>query len=587
MNTAWYVYNKKADFYGLGAKLGVDPVIIRLMRNRDIIGEEAMQEYLDGGIEKLHDPHKLKDVEILTDILTEKFKENKSIRIIGDYDIDGVMSSYILMEGLSKFSDKISVQIPNRMTDGYGLNVNLINEAYEDGVDTIITCDNGIAAIDEIAHAKELGMTVLVTDHHEIPCVIENGVKRYLKSEADAIVNPHQIDCPYPYKNLCGAAVAWKVICVLYEKMGRPINDAMDLIENAGFATVGDVMDLTGENRILVKEALKRIRHTKNIGMQALISSCKIDKDKLDAYHFGFVLGPCINASGRLDTAKKSLSLFLEKNPLKAAEIASELVALNEERKELTRKGVEEAIEIASSDEYKNDDVLVLFLPDVSESIAGIVAGRIREKFYKPVFVLTRGEECIKGSGRSIEGYSMFDEMNKCRDMFLKFGGHPLAAGLSMEESKIEPFRKKINELSDLTEEQLKEKIHIDLRLPVEYVSMDLIKQLNVLSPFGKANTKPIFVDKDLKVQKMSILGKNKNVLRLNLISETGKRITAIYFGDIDDFREYYGEKYGYNEVESALMGKNNKILISMVYYPAINAYNGNESIQFQIQYYR
>lgn len=333
MNTAWYVYNKKADFYGLGAKLGVDPVIIRLMRNRDIIGEEAMQEYLDGGIEKLHDPHKLKDVEILTDILTEKFKENKSIRIIGDYDIDGVMSSYILMEGLSKFSDKISVQIPNRMTDGYGLNVNLINEAYEDGVDTIITCDNGIAAIDEIAHAKELGMTVLVTDHHEIPCVIENGVKRYLKSEADAIVNPHQIDCPYPYKNLCGAAVAWKVICVLYEKMGRPINDAMDLIENAGFATVGDVMDLTGENRILVKEALKRIRHTKNIGMQALISSCKIDKDKLDAYHFGFVLGPCINASGRLDTAKKSLSLFLEKNPLKAAEIASELVALNEERK--------------------------------------------------------------------------------------------------------------------------------------------------------------------------------------------------------------------------------------------------------------
>lgn len=587
MNTAWYVYNKKADFYGLGAKLGVDPVIIRLMRNRDIIGEEAMQEYLDGGIEKLHDPHKLKDVEILTDILTEKFKENKSIRIIGDYDIDGVMSSYILMEGLSKFSDKISVQIPNRMTDGYGLNVNLINEAYEDGVDTIITCDNGIAAIDEIAHAKELGMTVLVTDHHEIPCVIENGVKRYLKSEADAIVNPHQIDCPYPYKNLCGAAVAWKVICVLYEKMGRPINDAMDLIENAGFATVGDVMDLTGENRILVKEALKRIRHTKNIGMQALISSCKIDKDKLDAYHFGFVLGPCINASGRLDTAKKSLSLFLEKNPLKAAEIASELVALNEERKELTRKGVEEAIEIASSDEYKNDDVLVLFLPDVSESIAGIVAGRIREKFYKPVFVLTRGEECIKGSGRSIEGYSMFDEMNKCRDMFLKFGGHPLAAGLSMEESKVEPFRKKINELSALTEEQLKEKIHIDLRLPVEYVSMDLIKQLNVLSPFGKANTKPIFVDKDLKVQKMSILGKNKNVLRLNLISETGKRITAIYFGDIDDFREYYGEKYGYNEVESALMGKNNKILISMVYYPAINAYNGNESIQFQIQYYR
>ncbi|SFG51461.1 single-stranded-DNA-specific exonuclease [Lachnospiraceae bacterium C7] len=587
MNTAWYVYNKKADFYGLGAKLGVDPVIIRLMRNRDIIGEEAMQEYLDGGIEKLHDPHKLKDVEILTDILTEKFKENKSIRIIGDYDIDGVMSSYILMEGLSKFSDKISVQIPNRMTDGYGLNVNLINEAYEDGVDTIITCDNGIAAIDEIAHAKELGMTVLVTDHHEIPCVIENGVKRYLKSEADAIVNPHQIDCPYPYKNLCGAAVAWKVICVLYEKMGRPVNDAMDLIENAGFATVGDVMDLTGENRILVKEALKRIRHTKNIGMQALISSCKIDKDKLDAYHFGFVLGPCINASGRLDTAKKSLSLFLEKNPLKAAEIASELVALNEERKELTRKGVEEAIEIASSDEYKNDDVLVIFLPDVSESIAGIVAGRIREKFYKPVFVLTRGEECIKGSGRSIEGYSMFDEMNKCRDMFLKFGGHPLAAGLSMEESKVEPFRKKINELSDLTEEQLKEKIHIDLRLPVEYVSMDLIKQLNVLSPFGKANTKPIFVDKDLKVQKMSILGKNKNVLRLNLISEKGKRITAIYFGDIDDFREYYGEKYGYNEVESALMGKNNKILISMVYYPAINAYNGNESIQFQIQYYR
>ncbi|SES09372.1 single-stranded-DNA-specific exonuclease RecJ [Lachnobacterium bovis] len=585
-NSQWFVYNKKADFFGLAKKFNVDPVIIRVMRNREVIEEEDIRRYLTGDSSDFYNPHLLKDVEILTDILIEKFNENKTIRIIGDYDIDGVMSSYILRVGLGKFSNNVSVRIPDRKKDGYGLNMNMIDAAYEDGVDTIITCDNGIAAIDEIAHAKELGMTVLVTDHHEIPCKIVDDKKITLRSQADAIVNPHQEECEYPNKKLCGAAVAWKVICVLYEKMGIPSEEADELIEMAAFATVGDVMDLVGENRIIVKEGLKRIRNTKNIGMKALLAACNIEMDQVNAFHFGFVLGPCINASGRLETAIRALELFLEKNPLKAKTIAEELVTLNEERKELTVEGTKEAIEIANSKEYENDTVLVLYLPNIPESIVGIIAGRVRESQYKPVFVLTKGEECAKGSGRSIEEYSMFDEMCKCRELFIKFGGHPMAAGLSMEETKINVFRKKINEISPLVNEKLTEKVHIDFYMPVDYVTMDLVRQLNVLAPFGKANEKPIFVDKNLKIRRMIVMGKNKNVLKLFLISEKGAEVTAIYFGDINEFEEYLIDKYGEEEVNNAFLGKNNKILISMVYYPTINAYNNNESLQFQMQYF-
>lgn len=585
-NSQWFVYNKKADFFGLAKKFNVDPVIIRVMRNREVIGDEEIRKYLTGDSSDFYDPHLLKDVEKLTDILIEKFKENKTIRIIGDYDIDGVMSSYILKVGLGKFSNKVSVRIPDRKKDGYGLNMNLINSAYEDGVDTIITCDNGIAAIDEIAHAKELKMTVLVTDHHEIPYKIEDNQKISLRSEADAIVNPHQEDCKYPNKKLCGAAVAWKVICVLYEKMGLSKEESDELIEMAAFATVGDVMDLIGENRIIVKEGLKRIKNTKNIGMKALIAACGIDIEQINAFHFGFVLGPCINASGRLETAIRALELFLSDNALQAKTIAEELVALNEERKELTVKGTEEALEIASSKEYENDTVLVLYLPNVPESIVGIIAGRVRESQYKPVFVLTKGEESAKGSGRSIEEYSMFDEMCKCRELFTKFGGHPMAAGLSMEESKIEEFRKKINEISPLEKEKLTEKVHVDFYMPVDYVTMDLVRQLDVLAPFGKANEKPMFVDKNLRIKRMIIMGKNKNVLKLFLISESGKEITTIYFGDINEFQEFLIDKFGEEEVNNAFFGKNNKILISMVYYPTINVYNNSESLQFQMQYF-
>ncbi|MBQ1802272.1 single-stranded-DNA-specific exonuclease RecJ [Lachnobacterium bovis] len=585
-NSQWFVYNKKADFFGLAKKFNVDPVIIRVMRNREVIGDEEIRKYLTGDSSDFYDPHLLKDVEKLTDILIEKFKENKTIRIIGDYDIDGVMSSYILKVGLGKFSNKVSVRIPDRKKDGYGLNMNLINSAYEDGVDTIITCDNGIAAIDEIAHAKELKMTVLVTDHHEIPYKIEDNQKISLRSEADAIVNPHQEDCKYPNKKLCGAAVAWKVICVLYEKMGLSKEESDELIEMAAFATVGDVMDLIGENRIIVKEGLKRIKNTKNIGMKALIAACGIDIEQINAFHFGFVLGPCINASGRLETAIRALELFLSDNALQAKTIAEELVALNEERKELTVKGTEEALEIASSKEYENDTVLVLYLPNVPESIVGIIAGRVRESQYKPVFVLTKGEEFAKGSGRSIEEYSMFDEMCKCRELFTKFGGHPMAAGLSMEESKIEEFRKKINEISPLEKEKLTEKVHVDFYMPVDYVTMDLVRQLDVLAPFGKANEKPMFVDKNLRIKRMIIMGKNKNVLKLFLISESGKEITTIYFGDINEFQEFLIDKFGEEEVNNAFFGKNNKILISMVYYPTINVYNNSESLQFQMQYF-
>mgnify|MGYP004616275375 FL=1 len=577
---------KGADFQKIGQKFGISPVTARLIRNREVIGDEAVDKYLNGSLEDLYDPHLLKDAELLTEILKKKIQEKKTIRIIGDYDIDGVMSTYILYKGLKQCGALVSTQIPDRMKDGYGINENLIDLAGKDGIDTIVTCDNGIAAIPEIAHAKELGMTVLVTDHHEIPYEEVDGTRIYKRSLADAIVNPKQAECEYPFRELCGAAVAWKVLQVLYEKMGKPKEDTYEFLENVAFATVGDVMDLTDENRILVKEGLKRIHHTTNRGMRALIYQNHMEPEQINAYHFGFVLGPCINASGRLDTAKVSLSLFLQEEEAEAAKIARTLVELNEQRKDMTEQGVEEARRLVE-EKYLSDKVLVIYLPKVHESLAGIIAGRVRESYHRPVFVLTDAEDGVKGSGRSIEEYSMYEELCKCSDLFTKFGGHPMAAGVSLPEKNVDIFRKRINQCAALTEDDLIPKIRIDIPMPASYADVNLIREFSVLEPFGKANIKPQFADKELRIARAVVLGRNQNVLRLNLLTASNENVTAIYFGDIDLFREYYRQKYGQQELELAFAGKPNQIRMQIVYYPEINAYNGNETVQIIVKNYR
>ena len=548
----WFVINKGADFAGIAKRFGISPVTARLIRNREVMGDEAIARYLKGGIGELYDPHLLLDSDRLTDILVQKISEQKKIRVIGDYDIDGVMSTYILYKGITRCGGSVDFQIPDRMKDGYGINDHLIEQADEAGIDTIITCDNGIAAIGEIAHAKSLGMTVLVTDHHEIPYTEERGERHYKRSEADAIVNPKQMECTYPYKNLCGAAVAWKVIQILYEKCDIAVEESYDFLENVAFATVGDVMDLTDENRILVREGLKRIHTTMNPGMRALILQNKLEPEQISSYHFGFVLGPCINASGRLETAKIALNLFLQEDVKKASEIAAELVDLNAQRKDMTAEGVELAMQQVEEGNT-GEKVLVVYLPDVHESLAGIIAGRIREACHKPTFVLTKSEDGVKGSGRSIEAYSMYEELCKCQELFTKFGGHPMAAGLSLPEANVEIFREKINACCGLTEEDFIPKIKIDIPMPVDYPDIPLVNELLLLEPFGKANVKPQFADKNLGIDRAVVVGKNQNVLKLTLKTERGKSISAVYFGDVEEFREYYGRKYGENEVQAGI----------------------------------
>ena len=582
----WFVINKGADFAGIAKRFGISPVTARLIRNRGVMGDEAIARYLKGGIGELYDPHLLLDSDRLTDILVQKISEQKKIRVIGDYDIDGVMSTYILYKGITRCGGSVDFQIPDRMKDGYGINDHLIEQADEAGIDTIITCDNGIAAIGEIAHAKSLGMTVLVTDHHEIPYTEERGERHYKRSEADAIVNPKQMECTYPYKNLCGAAVAWKVIQILYEKCDIAVEESYDFLENVAFATVGDVMDLTDENRILVREGLKRIHTTMNPGMRALILQNKLEPEQISSYHFGFVLGPCINASGRLETAKIALNLFLQEDVKKASEIAAELVDLNAQRKDMTAEGVELAMQQVEEGNT-GEKVLVVYLPDVHESLAGIIAGRIREACHKPTFVLTKSEDGVKGSGRSIEAYSMYEELCKCQELFTKFGGHPMAAGLSLPEANVEIFREKINACCGLTEEDFIPKIKIDIPMPVDYPDIPLVNELVLLEPFGKANVKPQFADKNLGIDRAVVVGKNQNVLKLTLKTERGKSISAVYFGDVEEFREYYGRKYGENEVQQAFLGRTNGIRMSVVYYPEINRYQGNESIQIVIKNYQ
>lgn len=566
----WVVAAKKADFNQIGQQFHIDPVIARLIRNRDVVGEEKIREYLLGTVEEIPSPWLMKDMEKAVDILERKIQQQAKIRIIGDYDIDGVTSTYILLKGLTRIGANVDTYIPDRVADGYGIHEHLIDRAGEDGIDTIVTCDNGIAAAAEIQMAKDKGMTVIVTDHHEIPYREENGERQVILPPADAILNPKQYDCPYPNKNLCGAVVAFKYITALYERFGVPEKELEDYYELAAIATVGDVMDLQGENRILVKEGLRRLKETKNPGLQELIRANALEDAKITAYHIGFVLGPCINASGRLDTAARSLQLLNAQTIEEAAKLAGDLTALNQSRKALTEKGKEEAIRLIETTDLKNDRVLVVYLPDCHESLAGIIAGRLREKYHKPAFVLTRGETSAKGSGRSIESYSMYEELVKCADLMVQFGGHPMAAGLSIKEENIEAFRRQLNENCTLTEEDLLPKIVIDVPMPVSYITKELVEQISLLEPFGKGNTKPVFAQKGLRVLDSSILGKNKNVVKVKLLDPQGVPMEGIYFGEAEEFAGFLKEHD----------------TIAVTYYPEINRFRGRESLQIIIQNY-
>ena len=584
----WVVTAKGADFKALGQRFQIDPVVARIIRNRDVVGEEAMEAYLNGDVSMLHDPHVMKDLDLAVDILLEKIRRRKKIRIIGDYDIDGIMSTYILLEALERCGALVDIDIPDRITDGYGLNERLIRKAHADGVDTILTCDNGIAAGVEIALGKELGMTIIVTDHHEVPYEDSEGKRRYHVPCADAVVNPKQQDWPYPYSGLCGAGVAYKLVQVLFEVLHEEPEAVYSFLTYAAFATIGDVMDLTGENRILVKEGLKRLRQTTNPGLLALMRQNGLDPLELTAYHIGFILGPCLNASGRLDTAVRALKLLRAKEEGEALSLARDLTDLNAGRKELTAKGVETAQILAREAIAAGDKVLVFFLPECHESLAGIIAGRIRETFYRPVFILTRGEEQVKGSGRSIEGYSMFEELCKVKDLFTRFGGHPMAAGVSLEEARIEEMRRRLNELAELDEEDLLPKIRIDVPMPVDYITPELIKELELLEPFGKGNEKPVFADKNLTLLSARILGKNRNVCKMRIKSSYGRIMEAVYFGDIAKLQDYMVEKFSRPVVEALFSGNhyNGNICMSFVYYPELNNFNGRTNIQIVVKYY-
>ncbi len=562
---------KKADFNRIAEKYHISPITARLIRNRDITGDEEIDLYLNGTIADLCDGMLMRDMDRAVEILAEKIREEKKIRVVGDYDIDGVNATYILQEGLAGLGADVDTDIPDRIRDGYGLNKMLIDRALDDGIDTIVTCDNGIAAAEEIAYGKEQGLTVVVTDHHEVPYIETNGDKEYLLPPADAVVDPHRPDCGYPFKGLCGAAVAYKLVEALCDVMQRDPEDMDYLMENVAIATVGDVMDLTGENRIFVKQGLEMLKRTHNPGLKALIECTGIDVERLNAYHIGFVIGPCINASGRLDTAKRALELLNARTRREAVMLAEDLKALNDSRKEMTEKGVEEAVRLIEHTDLREDKVLVVYLPECHESIAGIIAGRLKERYCRPVFVLTKAEEGVKGSGRSIEPYDMFGQMCRCRELFTKFGGHKLAAGLSLAEENVELFRRTINELAELTEEDLMEKVSIDMQLPFPYITEALIGELSLLEPFGKGNPKPLFAERNIRVLGPRILGKNRNVLKCRLEDPSGNQMDAVYFGD----------------VEACLRKMEEKPVMSFTYYPSINEYMGRKTLQVTIVNYQ
>ncbi|MCI6552532.1 MAG: single-stranded-DNA-specific exonuclease RecJ [Lachnospiraceae bacterium] len=602
----WFISAKKADFNKIARDYGIDPVVARIIRNRDIEGEE-IGRYLKGGREAMYSPLLLKDMDKAVNILRDKIEAGAKIRIIGDYDADGICASYILLRGLAACGADADTVIPHRIRDGYGLNEALVEEAAAEGRDTIITCDNGIAAAPQIELAGRLGLTVIVTDHHEIPYEEdEEGNRSYLIPGAAAVVDPKQEDCPYPYKNICGSTVAYKLIQQLTEVMGNALQQGNaliqgrenpaarekeqlleELLEIAAFATICDVMELRDENRIIVKCGLENMHSTRNIGLKALMEVCGIDAKELSAYHIGFVLGPCMNATGRLDTAKRALELLQAGDRSRAVELAGRLKGLNDSRKELTIQGTEEAIGLIEGSSLLEDRVLVVYMPEVHESLAGIIAGRLREKYGRPAFVLTRAEGGVKGSGRSVEGYHMYEEMTLCKEYFTRYGGHRQAAGLSMEEKNIESFRRAINESCRLTREDLEEKVHIDVAMPLSYITKRLVNELELLEPFGMGNRKPVFAQKDIHILSGRILGKNRNVGKYTIADGSGRTYEMLYFGDLEAFRLFLEKRAGVYMAERLYSGERVDIALSITYYPVINSYKGRETLQIMMQHYR
>ena len=567
MNSKWMVYAKKADFKQIASEYGIDQVLARIIRNRDICSSKDIDMYLNGNLNDIHNPHSMKDADKFVDIITKKIEEHKPVRIIGDYDIDGICSIYILFCGLKAAGADVDYVVPHRINDGYGINEHLIDNAINEGIDTIVTCDNGIAAYNQVRYAKDNGITMIVTDHHDVPFEIKDDKKVYIVPPADAVINPKQADCDYPFKLLCGAGVAYKLISLLYDRLGLDKKELEDYIEFMAIATVGDIVDLIDENRIVVKYGLKHIAHTKNTGLRALIEECQLDINNISSYHIGFVIGPCLNASGRLDTARQAIELMLCKDNEKAHNMAKELIALNNERKSMTEQETQKAIELVENTGLLKDRVLVIYLKDCHESIAGIIAGRIKERYYRPTFVITNAEDGAKGSGRSIEGYNMYEEINKCKNVLTKYGGHPMAAGLSLAISDIDIFRKMLNDNAILTDEDLIPKMWIDVPMPVSYANIRLVNQLKLLEPFGKGNEKPVFADRNLYVKTASVIGKNKNVLRCQLETEDGTYVPAVQFG--------------INNIDDILRAG---MRISIIYYPDINTFNGIMSLQIIIK---
>lgn len=582
-NEKWLLRNRKVDLKAMSEKYKISQLLCKLMVNRDIIDENIINSYINPVYKYLHSPKTMKDVVIAVDIIKRKIQENKKIRIIGDYDVDGIISVFILYTALKKCGANVDYEIPDRIKDGYGINENIVKVAYDEGVDTIITCDNGISAIDQIQYAKDLGLTVIVTDHHDVPFIEEDGVRTFLSSQADAIINPKQIECEYKFKSICGAGVAFKLMEALYEEIGMDKEECYKLIEFIAIATVCDVVDLIDENRIFVKNGLEMLNNSKNIGINALKKACGLEDKEITAYHLGFVIGPCLNASGRLDSAKKGLELLLMEDDEEAKNLAQEIVDLNDARKNMTKEGVDRAINIIDITDINNDNILVVYIPDIHESLAGIVAGRVKEKYNKPTIILTKSEEGVKGSARSIEEYNMFEGLLACKELLDKFGGHPMAAGLSLQEDKVDELRIALNNKCELTDEDLTRKIMIDSSLPLEYLNLHLIEELNVLEPFGKGNAKPVFGVRDAKITKAMLLGKDKNVLKLKLLTNNNITIDAMIFNDLENFESKIIEKYGNEGLDNLYNKSNNNISMDFTFYPSINEWNGNKSIQIVV----
>ena len=582
-NEKWLLRNRKVDLKAMSEKYKISQLLCKLMVNRDIIDENIINSYINPVYKYLHSPKTMKDVVIAVDIIKRKIQENKKIRIIGDYDVDGIISVFILYTALKKCGANVDYEIPDRIKDGYGINENIVKVAYDEGVDTIITCDNGISAIDQIQYAKDLGLTVIVTDHHDVPFIEEDGVRTFLSSQADAIINPKQIECEYKFKSICGAGVAFKLMEALYEEIGMDKEECYKLIEFVAIATVCDVVDLIDENRIFVKNGLEMLNNSKNIGINALKKACGLEDKEITAYHLGFVIGPCLNASGRLDSAKKGLELLLMEDDEEAKNLAQEIVDLNDARKNMTKEGVDRAVNIIDSTDINNDKILVVYIPDIHESLAGIVAGRVKEKYNKPTIILTKSEEGVKGSARSIEEYNMFEGLLACKELLDKFGGHPMAAGLSLQEDKVDELRIALNNKCELTDEDLTRKIMIDSSLPLEYLNLHLIEELNVLEPFGKGNAKPVFGVRDAKITKAMLLGKDKNVLKLKLLTNNNITIDAMIFNDLENFESKIIEKYGNEGLDNLYNKSNNNIPMDFTFYPSINEWNGNKSIQIVV----